>query len=224
MKISRRQTLKLFTLAMLGPFQAKPFNHKDLPRIFIIGDSISLGYTPFVVKSLKGKALVSRPNQNCNGTKLGVEKLDDWLGNEKYDLIHFNFGLHDMKHVDPVTGVGSINPSNPRQSDLPIYKRNLEAIVKKLKATGAMIIFATSTPVVGELAKDVLREPEELTKYNRAATKIMHRNHIRVNDLFSFAKSLVKEYQIPNDVHFTEAGYAILGQKVSEVIAAALRI
>ena len=71
-----------------------------LPRVLIIGDSISIGYTLPVRAQLRGRANVHRPKDNCGSTLVGLERLDAWLGNGKWDVIHFNFGLHDMSYVD----------------------------------------------------------------------------------------------------------------------------
>lgn len=76
----------------------------SLPNVMILGDSISIGYTLQVRKKLSGKANVFRPMKgnrriNCNGTKVGVVQLDTWLAGHKWDVIHFNWGLHDLKHV-----------------------------------------------------------------------------------------------------------------------------
>lgn len=71
-----------------------------LPRVLILGDSISIGYTLQVRELLKGKANVHRPATNCFSTREGAQQLDQWLGKDKWDVIHFNFGLHDLKYVD----------------------------------------------------------------------------------------------------------------------------
>ena len=72
-----------------------------LPRVLLIGDSISLGYTMQVRQMLQGKANVHRPPANCGPTTLGVEKIDHWLGKEHWDVIHFNWGLHDLIRLMP---------------------------------------------------------------------------------------------------------------------------
>src|SRR5262245_3404417 len=40
-----------------------------LPRVLLIGDSISMGYTPAVRKLLEGKANVQHPPENCRSTR-----------------------------------------------------------------------------------------------------------------------------------------------------------
>src|SRR5262249_4795155 len=68
-----------------------------LPRVLLIGDSISIGYTVPARKLLQGKANVHRIPENGGPTSNGSAKLDKWLGDGKWDVIHFNWGLHDLK-------------------------------------------------------------------------------------------------------------------------------
>src|SRR5688572_21808238 len=66
-----------------------------LPRVLLIGDSISIGYTLAVRDLLKGKANVHRIPTNGGPTTNGLARLKQWLGDGKWDVIHFNWGLHD---------------------------------------------------------------------------------------------------------------------------------
>ena len=70
-----------------------PKQATDFPRVLIIGDSISLGYTPVVVSILKGQAEVIHNPGNAQHTGTGVERIDKWLQPGDWDLIHFNWGL-----------------------------------------------------------------------------------------------------------------------------------
>ncbi len=63
---------------------------QKLPKVLIIGDSISIGYTNDVKKLLAGKADVQRIRGNGQHTTTGVAKIDAWLGEQKWDVIHFN--------------------------------------------------------------------------------------------------------------------------------------
>lgn len=76
--------------------RAQPADDPKLPRVLLIGDSISIGYTPEVQKLLSGKANVHRIPANGGPTKKGLENLKAWLGDGKWDVIHFNWGLHDL--------------------------------------------------------------------------------------------------------------------------------
>jgi acyl-CoA thioesterase-1 len=203
---------------------SKPF--QNLPNVLILGDSISIGYTPFVKEMLAGKANVYRPTlengepENCEGTTKGVQNIERWLtitgvGNSgsQWDIIHFNFGLHDIKHVDLATGENSNNPKDPLQADLNQYKKNMEIIVEKLKSSGARLIFGTTTPYPDNV-EGVLRDPGMPLKYNRAAIKIMNRQSIAINDLYNFMLPRMNDLQLPKNVHFKPEGYKELAGKV----------
>ena len=61
-------------------------------------------------KALAGKANVHRAPTNCGPTIRGLEGLDQWLGDGRWDVIHFNWGLHDLKYMGP-TGKNLADPS-----------------------------------------------------------------------------------------------------------------
>ena len=201
------------------------------PRVLILGDSISIGYTPFVQNMLAEEAVVIRPTrterntpENCAGTDSGIANIDRWLkidgGN--WDVIHFNWGLHDLKHVDPTTGKNSKKLTDPFQSDPADYEKQLREIVEKLKRTGAELICCTTTPVPPGC--EPLRNADAQEEYNRIATRIAKENDIPINDLCAFAKPQLKKIQRPADVHFSPAGSKVLAEKVAAEIRSALEI
>ncbi len=206
------------------PWQFTP--DPALPNVLILGDSISIGYTLPARKLLAGKANVFRPMAandkgpaNCGGTTQGVKSIDGWLAGRKWDVIHFNWGLHDLKHVKRAgRSDNSDDPADPLQADVETYAANLRAIVAKLEATGAKLVFATTTPVQPGTKKP-LREPESPGRYNAAAAAIMKDRGIRVNDLFAFCMPQLEKLQMPKNVHFTPAGSEALGREVARVIA-----
>ncbi len=223
-KMNHMKNSLLIIVLLLLPCTAFVDSADKLPKVLIIGDSISMGYLPYVQEMLKGKAMVDRPPplengkpENCQGTTHGLVRIDAWLGDTKWDVIHFNFGLHDLKHIDPETGENSKNLNDPLQADLKQYEKNLKEIVVKLEATGAKLIFATTTPYPDTLGNQI-RSPGMPVKYNKAALKIMKRHGIEVNDLYALVLPRMKELQQANNVHFTEAGSKVLGQQVAKHI------
>ena len=196
-----------------------------LPNVLILGDSISVGYTLDVRSLLAGRANVFRPisangksAENCSGTTKGVQAIDRWLAGSKWDVIHFNFGLHDLKHVAKSGDeTATSNMSDPRQASVERYAKNLEVIVRKLQATGARPVFATTTPVApGTISP--LREPEVPPLYNAAAVEVMKRHGIRINDLFAFCSPQLQQWQQPKNVHFTSDGSRAIAEQVVKVI------
>jgi len=182
----------------------------NLPRVLLIGDSISMGYTLPVRESLRGKANVHRPAENCGPTTRGIEKLDAWLGDGRWDVIHFNFGLHDLKYVD----------GRPQVS-LEDYEKNLRTIVKRLKQTDAKLVWCTTTPVPKKSSPP--RHNEDVLAYNAAAKKVMEENGIAVDDLYTLVEPQIGKLQRRDNVHFTRKGYEALATKVSETILGALQ-
>jgi lysophospholipase L1-like esterase len=201
-----------------------------LLNVLILGDSISIGYTFEVRERLKGKANVFRPltpngkgAENCSGTTLGVKAVDRWLAGRKWDVIHFNFGLHDMKRVTEVGGTRNSNkPEDPRQASVEQYATNLAAIVAKLKATKARLVFATTTPVAPGTTNP-FRDPADSARYNAVAVTLMKAHGIRVNDLFALCEPQLKKLQLPKNVHFTAAGSKALARQVADAIEEELK-
>ena len=202
-------------------------HEKNLPQVLIIGDSISMGYTPVLQGMLFGEVDITRPPNNgggwinCEGTKRGVEMIDDWLALGDFDVIHFNFGLHDLKHVQPESGRNSNDPSHPQQSNLEEYEANLRIIVTKFKTTGAKLIFATTTPYPDKPGGP-LRRADQPLKYNAVALEIMKENDIEVNDLHGFTLPRMEELLLPNNVHFRPSANLELAQEVAVRIKEAI--
>jgi len=221
--MNRNSFLKYLLSGAVIPFLPSSLFSQKRPNVLILGDSISIGYTPFVQEMMKRKANVYRPMlengkpENCAGTTKGVENIDRWLGDTKWDVIHFNFGLHDLKHQDPETGKATKNPKDPYQADLKTYKKNLKVILAKLQQTEAQLIFATTTPVPNKLVSP-LREPETVIKYNKAAKKIMKKAGVPINDLYALTWPKLSEIQRENNVHFIEAGSKLMAEKVVKEI------
>lgn len=183
-----------------------------LPQVLLIGDSISMGYTLPVRETLKGRANVHRIPQNGASSGYGVQRLDAWLGEGRWDVIHFNFGLHDAK----------LPPEGTRHSPPDVYEKNLRELVKRLKATGAKLIWASSTPIPngGVLAPN--RRFGDIDHYNAIAAKVMKENGVAINDLNAAIAPHVKEHQKPMDVHFLDSGSGLLAKRVSEAVVRAL--
>ena len=160
--------------------------------------------------------------ENCAGTDNGVANIDRWLkidgGN--WDVIHFNFGLHDLKHVNAKTGKNSNNATDPLQSNPEDYQRQLKEIVSKLKKTNAQLILCTTTPV--PTGAKPLREETSPPIYNEIAKTIAQENAIEVNDLYAYSQDRLSEIQRPANVHFSAEGSQALGKEVAAAIAKAL--
>lgn len=168
-----------------------------LPRVLLIGDSISRGYTVPTRQALAGKVNVHRAPENCGPTTNALRKLDVWLGRGDWDVIHFNFGIHD------------------RKADQGEYRERLEQIVARLKKTGAKLIWASTTPLPENSKK---WDDAAIVRLNKVAGDVMRENEVAINDLYDFIKPDLDEYQNPDDCHFKREGYQRLGGKVAASI------
>ncbi|HUI21385.1 MAG TPA: SGNH/GDSL hydrolase family protein [Methylocella sp.] len=196
----------------------------NLPSVLIIGDSVSISYTLPVRQRLEGVANVIRPVANCESTLTILEKLDHWIGQTKWAVIHFNAGLHDLEHVQSegvAPGKQIMVPveKGPRWVSVDSYRSNLEKIVARLKKTGAKLVFATTTPVP-EGAKS--RVPEDVARYNEAALAVMREQGVQIDDLNSAVVDSAYRFQKPQDVHFYQEGSDILADRVAASIKASL--
>ena len=189
-----------------------------LPRVLIIGDSISIGYTLPLRAALEGVANVHRPPENCAHTWKGLESVERWLGEGKWDLIHFNWGLHDLKYVDK-EGKLALPPKGEQVSTLAEYAANLEKLVRRLKQTGAELIWRPTTPVPEGTQG---RIPADLPKYNAAALKVIERHGIEVDDMNSFIRDQRIPHVRPDNVHFSKDSSALMAGNSAELIRQSL--
>jgi hypothetical protein len=174
-----------------------------LPRVLLIGDSVSRGYTQAVRKSLAGKANVHRAPANCGPTASGLKNIDVWLGDGKWTVIHFNFGIHD------------------RGTPLADYTQRLEQLIQRMKKTGAKLIWASTTPIPDDPARK--QTAASIVERNRTAAELMARHGIAIDDLFTAITPHLAEMQNPGDVHFNGQGYDFLGQTVATSIEQAMK-
>lgn len=174
-----------------------------LPRVLLIGDSVSRGYTQAARKALAGKANVHRAPANCGPTASGVKNIEVWLGDGKWNVIHFNFGIHD------------------RNTPAADYTQRLEQLIERMKKTGAKLVWASTTPIPDDLPKK--QTAASIVERNALAAGLMKKHGIATDDLFAAITPHLAAMQNPNDVHFNAKGYDFLGETVAKAIAAALK-
>ena len=204
--------LLLGLLAAEDPVTAPIVEVPGLPRVLLIGDSISMGYTLGVRARLDGVANVHRIPENGGPTSRGVERLDDWLGERRWKVIHANFGLHDLKIMDEM-GSRQVPPRE--------YRANLEAIHKRLASVADEVIWASTTPVP-EGPVNPRREPSDVVRYNDLAAAVAASRGVVVNDLYTLVLPRLSELQQPVNVHFRPEGSEVLADAVAAAIVAAL--
>lgn len=140
---------------------------------------------------------------------------------KKWDVIHFNWGLHDLKHMGP-NGENLFPKEKGGKVQVPLedYEKNLDRLVLRLKKTGARLIWRNTTPVPpcskGRYVGDSIR-------YNAAAERVMIRHGVPTHDLFTMSRERMKEIMLPANVHYTKDGSKALAGSVAKIILQALK-
>lgn len=193
----------------------------ELKKIVLIGDSIRIGYQPFVIENMIGKAEVWGPEENGGTSSNVVKNLHKWVIRQEPHIVHVNAGLHDLRTL--------YYDSGPGKNVVPLdhYKDNVETIINFIKTrSGAIVIWATTTPVIYERAhqahsrgKDFDRHNEDVIMYNKAAVKVAKKYDVPVNDLYRFVMDADAESIIRKDgVHFTEEARKMQGRYVANYL------
>lgn len=207
-----------------------------LPRVLILGDSISLGYTPHVIRILEGTACVTRPQTNCGPSQYYLKNdtlKNIWLEDGKWDVIHVNFGIWDnhymtadgdillqerypkyFEYEDPMEKDRAIRADGGHIRTEPLqYAENMRKIFAILKATGAKVIFGLSTPLPRWRFDG---RWQRIRAYNAIAEEVCRETGVQVNDLYAVAD---RHLNLQTDgCHFNEEGYRILAEAVASII------
>ena len=194
---------------------------KGLPHVLIIGDSISIGYTLPTRELLKGKVNLHRIPTNGGPTVKGLSEIEKWLGKRKWDLIHFNWGLHDLKYMGK-DGTNLVPKEKGGVVQVPLadYEKNLEKLVVRMKKSAKQLVWRNTTPIPpGSKARYV----GDSVKYNEAAARVMKRHKIPTLDLFTPSKKNMKEWMRNADVHYYPHGSQALAEIVAKDILTRLK-
>jgi len=140
-----------------------------------------------------------------------------------FDLIHFNYGLHDLANYSPAL------PPLP----LPAYRANIEAIFARLQARARRVMWTSTTPVA-DVPQPYNRTYESAVEYNREALEAVTAANggqaPLVNDLWGAfiahcgARYKSCDLQLPANVHLTPAGIAFAAASAASDILRALGV
>lgn len=175
----------------------------ELPRVLLIGDSITRGYFSPVEKRLVGKAYCARlTTSKCVADPSFVDEVQLLLKQYKFDVIHFNNGLHGWGYTEEQ------------------YKQGLTNLLDAVKKSsgGAKWIWATTTPT---RERDDLRKfskkTERVKVRNEIAAEIMKKHGIPTDDLYGLVEKR-PEWQAGDGVHFNGKGKEAQGAAVAESV------
>ena len=182
-------------------------DRNDLPRVLLIGDSISGQYFDGVIKGLKDKAHVTRLGTSKAITLPAYfDEIKLALSQYKYSVIHFNNGLHGWGYTENEYGQG------------------LAKLVQFLKTSApeAKLIWASSTQVrTGPpLFESFAPNNDRVKARNKIAADLMTRENIPVDDLYTLMEP--HHDLLQDGVHYKAAGSSLLVPQVTQCLLKAL--
>ena len=185
-----------------------------MKRIFLLGDSIRLGYDRYVRENLAGKALVYWNEDNARFAQYTLRYLHEWVKDqcdpEAIDIVHWNNGLWE---------VGRFYGDEPLVS-AEDYEKYLRRIIKRIRVVfpNAKICFALSTQVVEERYGNpdyFCRKNADIEAYNAIARAVMAEENIPVDDLYTVSAQMPLDWHNPDATHFMPEGYQELARAVT---------
>ena len=188
-----------------------------MKTVFLMGDSIRMGYDRYVRDALAGEAFVYYPGENCRFAQYILRNAHEWIAREcqpeRVDVVHWNAGLWDVLRL---FGDEPLTPASQ-------YARMLERVALRIRhlCPRAAQVFALSTPVVEsryDPQKGAMRYNAEIEEYNRAACETMARLGVPVNDLYAVAKALPESAWSDATHLYTPLGTQALGDAVTHAI------
>ncbi len=182
-------------------------NETNLPRALLIGDSITRAYYPEVEKKLADRAYVARLSSSAFiSDPFLLKQIEMVLGSMKFDVIHFNNGMHGWQHSEKEYGAA-----------FPEFLKTI-----RRGAPAAKLIWANTTPLKISPTNATPQQATDarIAARNAIALKFVTAEKIPVDDLFSIALGH-PEYHSDN-VHFNEYGIASQAVQVADKIAQAL--
>ncbi|MEJ7693552.1 SGNH/GDSL hydrolase family protein [Daejeonella sp.] len=200
------------------------FFQPEKPKVLIIGDSISIGYFPFVKEALKDKGVLYHNAGNAQSSTNGTNRIKNWLGEEHWDVIQFNWGLWDIAYRLPaLTGTGVLDKNKGKLTTPPEeYKANMEKLIAELEKTGAKLIFVNTSYVP---RNEPGRHFADAKKYNRIAEKLARRHGVTITDLYKPSVKIHAELGLGTDnVHYSMEGYKKLSNYVTHGLANAMSL
>lgn len=182
--------------------------------VFVLGDSISIQYGPFLRRFLTGSLAYARKEgeaealrdldkmQGANGgdSQLVLSYLREKQAAINSDYLLLNCGLHDIR-VYPGQQACSVS--------IEEYADNLRSILALIQTMRPQPLWVTSTSLTDAIhntrSKGFHRFARDIERYNAAATQIMHAAGVPVIDLCAFTLQLGGDEIYKDHVHYTEA-------------------
>jgi hypothetical protein len=187
----------LITLCLLIPVVSA---QEKVPQVLFLGDQVHGTIVQAAAKELGGKVRIQfPPGGSVNDSGTALTQIDSLLGETKWDIIYFNFGIGDLFYKDPATREirimakdgGGVRVSTPEQ-----YEKQLDALVQRLKTTKAQLIWGNTTPMVNvhffNSYQGNLFDANAEQEYNTIAARVMAKHKVLVIELHAYVMAQFK--------------------------------
>lgn len=186
-----------------------------IDSVALVGDSIRLGYQPYVSVRLRSH-LVWGPDRNCQSSRFLLTHLDRLVLDHLHDrtLVHINAGAHDLRRIE----------ADGHEVHVPLseYRSNMSQIVRRLggdtRVAGVVVALTTPVDDVRHRTNDSLRYNDDVVAYNEALVDAAAGEHVYVNDLYGEVRRCRFDPLSDDGIHFNEAGKEYLGASVAKYL------
>lgn len=180
-------------------------NDEGLPRVLLIGNSITRGYNKEVENLLKGKAYVARLSTSKSiGDPALLDEIKLVMSYFPFDVVHFNNGLHGWGYTEEA------------------YKKAFPEFFETIRrnAPHAKYIWATTTPMFDKASNMEKIDPktERVVERNKIAASYFAGKPVVTNDLYTLAVNHPEYYAGGDGTHLVKAGVTALAEQVATTI------
>ncbi len=176
-------------------------NNRDLPKVLLIGDSITNGYQEIVRETLRGQCYVDYIATSYTlNSPLFFKLIINFIKNNEYDIIHLNQGLHGFSMSKKT------------------YKEKLKKLISKIP-NSPKIILAEST-IVKKVGNKTINKKwdKKVNERNAAVNELAKELNLSVNHLYEASKSIPNDLRNDDGCHYLPDGYQILAKEVISII------
>eukprot|EP01052_Picozoa_sp_SAG31_P021627 SAG31_NODE_1681_length_7537_cov_71.109572_6_plen_360_part_00 len=179
------------------------------PQLLVIGDSISLGWSPVLFPLLRSEFESQHVPTNAGPASKGFACARSWVGDVQWDVVLFNFGLHSLdRHRLPD---GSATLPTGEAETLTNYTREIQAIAALLKKHSRRVIWVDTTPVPLNVTAGPERHNQDVIQFNAAANDVMNNLQIETSDVYGAVMDVCPDTSGPPDHTYTECNLQSLG-------------
>lgn len=172
-------------------------NDGTLPRVALIGDSITEGYYQIVKEELRGVAKLDYLATSFSiASDMYMDTVKNFVKDSAYAVVHYNYGLHAFA-VDEDT-----------------YALRFKEMLKFLSEQAKVVVGTTTTVLEQSLETEHEEWKDKVIARNEKAIAVAEELHAEINDLYAVCQALTKEDRNPDGVHFEESGYRAFAANV----------